>query len=313
MKNQNSFQWGQDIKKNKWGYILVAPAVICILLLAVYPLIRGIAISFLNYDLTRSGSRSFGTFNGLANYIHIFTNSIFQKASMNTVIWTIVNLVFQVLFALVAALVLNEEFFGRAAIRTIAMIPWAIPSAISALVFSAMFDTNVGIVNVALMSMHIVDKPVAWLGNIATAMPTVIVANIWKSTPFLMIFILAALQGVAPEMYESAAIDGAGKVRRFFSITLPSIKEPMAVSVILNVISILNNFNAIWLITEGGPLYSTEIIYTHAYRLAFVDHKFGYAASASTVLFIIIAVLTVIYIKMISDSDESGVKKKHVR
>ena len=135
-------------------------------------------------------------------------------------------------------------------------------------------------------------------------MAAVIVANVWKSTPFLMIFILAALQGVSGELYESAAIDGAGKVKRFLYVTLPNIKEPMAVAVILNAISIFNNFNAIWLLTKGGPLNSTEIMYTYAYRQAFVDHKFGYAAAVSVVIFLVIAVLTVVYIRMISSDRE---------
>ena len=306
--SDEKFNWKQDVYRNRYGYLLVMPAVLCIVLLSLYPMVRGIAMSFQNYDLTRAASKSFGTFAGLDNYIKVFVSSIFQKSVWNTVVWTVFNLVFQVLFALVSALVLNETFKGRGLARTAAMIPWAIPSAVSALVFSALFDTNVGIVNTVLVGLHIIDAPVAWLGNISTAMPTVIIANIWKSTPFLMIFILASLQGVTHDMYESAAIDGAGKIKRFFYITLPSIKEPMAVAVILNAISILNNFNAIWLLTQGGPLYSTEIMYTHAYRLAFIEHKFGHASAISTLLFIVIFVLTVIYVKMISD--DGGKKKK---
>ena len=307
--SKSEFNWRQDIRKNRAGYLLIAPAVLGILLLSVYPLARGIYISFLNYDMTKAASKSFGTFAGLGNYIKVFASSIFQKSLWNTAVWTVVNLVFQVIFALIAALVLNESFHGRSVARTCAMIPWAIPSAVSALVFSAVFDTNIGVVNVVLQALHIIDSPVAWLGNISTAMPTVIVANIWKSTPFLMIFILAALQGVSPDMYESAAIDGAGKIKRFLSITMPSIKEPMAVAVILNAISILNNFNAVWLLTMGGPLYSTEIMYTHAYRLAFIEYKFGNSAAVSTMLFLIIVVLTLVYIKMISD-DEPKKRRK---
>ena len=163
-----------------------------------------------------------------------------------------------------------------------------------------MYDTKIGIFNVILIKLGILKEGFSFLGNVQTAMPAVILANVWKSTPFLMIFILAALQGVSYDMYESAAIDGAGKLKRFLYITLPNIKEPMAVAVILNVISIFNNFNAIWLLTKGGPLDSTEIMYTYAYRQAFVDHKFGYAAATSVVIFIVIAILTVIYVKMIA-------------
>lgn len=293
-----------SFRRNRAGYFLIAPAVISIFLLSVYPLLRGIWISFLNYDMTKANTAAFGTFAGLKNYAVVFANAKYQKAVTNSVVWTLVNLVAQVVFAMGVALVLNEKLKGRAIFRTVSLLPWAIPAAISALTFSALYDTKIGVFNMILLRLGILKESYSFLGNIATAMPAVIVANVWKSTPFLMIFILAALQGVSYDMYESAAIDGAGKVKRFLYVTLPNIKEPMAVAVILNAISIFNNFNAIWLLTKGGPLNSTEIMYTYAYRQAFVDHKFGYAAAVSVVIFIVIAVLTVIYIRMISSDRE---------
>ncbi|MBT9775528.1 ABC transporter permease subunit [Clostridium sp. MCC353] len=305
MKNKkNTLPKEYTVRHNLNGYLLIAPAVIAIIALSVYPLLRGIFISFLNYDMTRANDPMFGTFAGLKNYAVVFSNAKYRQSVSNSIIWTLVNLVAQVSFALIVALVLNEKLKGRAIFRTVALLPWAIPAAISALTFSALYDTKIGIFNVILLNLGIIEKPIAWLGNVSTAMPSVIVANIWKSTPFLMIFILAALQGVSHDMYESASIDGAGKLKRFLYITMPNIKEPMAVAVILNAISIFNNFNAIWLLTQGGPLGSTEIMYTFAYRQAFVDHKFGYAAAVSVVIFIVIAILTVIYVKMIGADKE---------
>lgn len=289
-----------SFRHNLNGYLLVAPAVIAILLLSVYPLLNGIWISFLNYDMTKAASPNFGTFAGLKNYLVIFANSKYRNAVANSVVWTLVNIAAQLALAMGVALVLNEKLKGRGFFRTVALLPWAIPAAISALTFSALYDTKIGVFNAVLIRLGILKEGYSFLGNVETAMPAVIIANIWKSTPFLMIFILAALQGVSYDMYESAAIDGAGKVKRFLYVTLPNIKEPMAVAVILNVISIFNNFNAIWLLTQGGPLDSTEIMYTYAYRQAFVDHKFGYAAATSVVIFIVIAILTVIYVRMIS-------------
>lgn len=242
---------------------------------------------------------------GLKNYLVVFANSKYRNAVMNSVVWTLVNIVIQLALAMGVALILNEKLKGRGVFRTMALLPWAIPAAISALTFSALYDTKIGVFNAILIRLGILKEGYSFLGNVTSAMPAVIVANVWKSTPFLMIFILAALQGVSYDMYESGAIDGAGKLKRFLYITLPNIKEPMAVAVILNLISIFNNFNAIWLLTKGGPLDSTEIMYTYAYRQAFVDHKFGYAAATSVVIFIVIAILTVIYVKMIS-SDREG-------
>ena len=289
-----------SFRYNLNGYLLIAPAVISILVLSVYPLLNGIWISFLNYDMTKATSDTFGKFAGLKNYMVVFANSKYRTAVCNSVVWTLVNIVAQLTLAMGIALVLNEKLKGRGFFRTVALLPWAIPAAISALTFSALYDTKIGVFNVILIRLGILKEGYSFLGNVATAMPAVIIANIWKSTPFLMIFILAALQGVSYDMYESASIDGAGKIKRFLYITLPNIKEPMAVAVILNVISIFNNFNAIWLLTKGGPLDSTEIMYTYAYRQAFVDHKFGYAAAISVVIFIVIAILTTIYIRMIA-------------
>lgn len=288
-----------SFRQNFHGYLLIAPAVIAIVMLSIYPLLQGMWISFLNYDMTKANSPDFGAFAGLKNYFVIFANSKYRNAVVNSVVWTLVNIAAQLALAMGVALVLNEKLKGRAFFRTIALLPWAIPAAISALTFSALYDTKIGVFNAILIRLGIFKEGYSFLGNVNTAMPAVIFANVWKSTPFLMIFILAALQGVSFDMYESAAIDGAGKLKRFLYVTLPNIKEPMAVAVILNVISIFNNFNAIWLLTKGGPLDSTEIMYTYAYRQAFVDHKFGYAAATSVVIFVVIAILTVIYVKMI--------------
>lgn len=293
-----------SVRHNLPGYMLIAPAIIAIVLLSVYPLLRGIWISFLNYDMTKTNSVDFGTFAGFKNYLVIFANSKYRNAVVNSVVWTLVNIVAQLALAMVIALVLNENLKGRGFFRTVAMLPWAIPAAISALTFSALYDTKIGIFNSILIRLGIFSEGYSFLGNVESAMPAVIIANVWKSTPFLMIFILAALQSVTYDMYESAAIDGAGKWKRFLYVTLPNIKEPMAVAVILNVISIFNNFNAIWLMTKGGPLDSTEIMYTYAYRQAFVDHKFGYAAATSVIIFIVIAILTIIYVKMISSDQD---------
>ncbi|WP_432630858.1 carbohydrate ABC transporter permease [Brotaphodocola sp.] len=294
-----------SFQRNIHGYLLIAPAILAILLLSVYPLLQGIWISLLNYDMTKANAPNFGTFAGLKNYLVVFANSKYRNAVMNSIVWTLVNIVIQLALAMGVALILNEKLKGRGVFRTMALLPWAIPAAISALTFSALYDTKIGVFNAILIRLGILKEGYSFLGNVTSAMPAVIVANVWKSTPFLMIFILAALQGVSYDMYESGAIDGAGKLKRFLYITLPNIKEPMAVAVILNLISIFNNFNAIWLLTKGGPLDSTEIMYTYAYRQAFVDHKFGYAAATSVVIFIVIAILTVIYVKMIS-SDREG-------
>ena len=153
------------------------------------------------------------------------------------------------------------------------------------------------------VKLGMITESVSWLGNVGSAFWCVVLVAIWKGIPFQMIFILAALQGISGDVYESAEIDGASRWQCFWKITLPIIKEPLAISTILNLIGIVSCFNTIWLMTKGGPLYSTEIIYTYAYRRAFIDHNFGTAAAASVVLFVFMAVFSGVYLKMVSEKE----------
>ena len=169
--------------------------------------------------------------------------------------------------------------------------------------FTFLFNANVGIINILAVKLGMITESVSWLGNVGSAFWCVVLVAIWKGIPFQMIFILAALQGISGDVYESAEIDGASRWQCFWKITLPIIKEPLAISTILNLIGIVSCFNTIWLMTKGGPLYSTEIIYTYAYRRAFIDHNFGTAAAASVVLFIFMAVFSGVYLKMVSEKE----------
>ena len=295
---------GLDLKKNWPGYLLLLPAVICVLALSIYPLCRGIYLSFVNYNLVRPNDELFNTFAGLDNYIEIFHNEIFVKSVGNTVLWTVVNLAVQLVAAMLLALALNQKLKGRSVFRTLILVPWAVPHAIAAMTFTFLYNANVGIINILAVKLGALTEPISWLGNTGTAFWCVVLVAIWKGIPFQMIFILAALQGISEDIYESAEIDGAGRWQKFWKITLPIIKEPLAIATVLNLIGIVSCFNTIWLMTKGGPLYSTEIIYTFAYREAFINHDFGTASAASVILFLFMAVFSWIYLRMSSDRDE---------
>ena len=208
------------------------------------------------------------------------------------------------MLAVLIALALNRKIKGRGFFRTTALIPWAVPSVIAALTFRFLYDANVGIINAVLKKLGILADGISWLGNLETARWAVVIESIWKGTPFVMIFVLAALQSVPHEMYESARVDGAGGVKTFFKITLPMIKETLGIATILTTIGTINNFNAVWLMTQGGPLGSTEIMFTYAYRRAFSAHNFGQAAAISVIMFIIIALCTFVYTKLIGEEED---------
>ena len=282
---------------------MTAPAVISVLALSIYPLCRGIYLSFVKYNLVKPWDKSFNKFVGLENYREIFNNKIFIQSLGTTVKWTVINLGTQLIVALLLALALNRKIKGRAVFRTLILVPWAIPAAISAMTFTFLFNANVGIINIIAVKIGLLAESVSWLGNVGSAFWCVILVSIWKGIPFQMIFILAALQGISGDVYESASIDGAGRWQSFWRITLPIIKEPLAISTILNLIGIVSDFNTIWLMTEGGPLYSTETIYTFGYREAFINHNFGTGAAASVILFIFMALFSFIYLRMVREED----------
>ena len=306
MKAAAAYQGDFSFRKNYPGYLLIAPAILMVILLSIYPLLNGAGISFLNYDITRSNRADFGTFAGLKNYIAVFKMPAFRQALGNTLVWLVCNVAAHFVIALAAALALNRQLRGRGVFRILSLVPWAIPSAIAALTFFFLFDTNVGIINLVLMRLGIIREAVSWLGNPGTSLFTVILESVWKGTPFVLIFILAALQGIPDSVYESAKMDGASKPQTLFFITIPMIREPIAVAVVLDIIGTINNFNAVWLMTQGGPLGSSEILYTFAYRNAFTRYSYGIAAAVSVLIFVIVAVFSVIYIRLTAEPGGKG-------
>ncbi len=293
-----------SLKKNWVGYLLVLPTCIAIFCVTIYPMLYGLFIGFQNYSLTKSNSPDFKAFAGISNFIEIFKQPEFMQSLGNTMIWTATNVAVQLVLATIISLLLNTDMCGRGFFRTATLVPWAIPSVIAALTFRFLYDTKVGIFNLVLTKLNIISEGVSWLGNINTARWAVIIESIWKGTPFVMIFILAALQTVPLELYESARVDGASRTKMFFRITLPMIKEPVAIATILTTIGTINNFNAVWLMTQGGPLGTTEILYTYSYKRAFVMYEFGEAAAISTIIFAIIAALTYLYTKLIAEKEK---------
>lgn len=291
--------WSKTIPRNDWkGYLLIAPAVLGMLVVALYPLLNGLSLGFLNYNLLNMGGAAFGKFIGLGNYQAIFQDEIFHKALWNTLVWTVSNLGLQLGIGILTALVLNKKLFFRPFFRLMILIPWVMPSVVAALTWRFLYDTKIGIVNLVLVRTGLIPEAQAWLGNIATALPAVILESVWKGMPFCMIMVLAALQGIPEELYEAARIDGAGKLQVFRSITLPMVRSTIAITSILTTIWTINNFNAVWLMTQGGPLNSTEILFTYAYRKAFMHYDFGLSSAISTIIFGIIAALTTVYVKM---------------
>lgn len=286
-----------------FGYVLLLPALALLALVILYPLADGVRISLMRMKLTSTADP---TYIGFDNYLRLFQQESFWETSRTTVVWTVSNVVAQLLLGLGLALLLNEQLKARGLFRSIALIPYIVPSVCAALIWRWMYDGSSGIINAALYNLGIIDDYRPWLGDVDTALPAVIIESVWKGTPFVMLMLLAGLQSISPEFYEAGAIDGANAWQRLRDITLPFLRPSLAVATILTTVYTVNNFNAIWLMTQGGPLGSTEIIFTSAYKMAFERYDFGMAAAMSVVLFGVLAVFGALYIFVVERQEQAG-------
>jgi len=281
-------------KRDRWmGALLVAPAFLAIFAVLVYPLFRAIYMSFHTIILTKPKLGQ--PFSGLQNYIDVVSNPFFLNAIEKTFTWLFFNLIIQMLLGTLIALLLHKSFAGRGLVRSLLLIPWITPSVVAMLTWRWMYDAEFGLVNQFLKNVNILERGVAFLGNVDSAMPAIILASVWKGTPFVMLMILAALQTVPQELYDAAKVDGANSVQTFFDVTFPLIMPTFIIAATLTVIYTFNNFNAIWLMTEGGPLRATETLPILVYTLAFRNFNLGQASAVGVITLLILAVFVVLF------------------
>lgn len=285
------------------GYALTLPAIIVIFLVVLYPMGRGIQMSFQDltlFNLTKDHHEVVG----LKNYLAVFVNPDFWKVVKNTAVWTIVNTVLQVVLGLATALLLNQKLRGQGFFRSISLIPWIVPSVVAVLTWRWMYDSGNGIFGYWLIKLGLANDYINWLGNIGTVLGSIIAESVWKGTPFVLINFLAGLQAIPNELYEAASMDGANNWQLLWRVIIPVLKRTIAVGTILTVVFTLNNFNAVWLMTQGGPLHASEILLTYAYKTAFQDFNLGQASAISVVMFLFLSVMSTIYIMLVERGEE---------
>ena len=279
-------------KRSIWPYLLVAPAVFIILCVVFVPVANAIIMSFQNYDLRRPKDIAF---NGVANYIEALGDSKFQSSFFKTIIWVVAGVGFQFLFGFILAILLNQEFKGRGAIRAISMIPWVTPGVLTGLMWRWIYDGNQGVLNDILMKLHLISDKVPFLSQDGTAFPSVILTIIWQGIPFFALMLLAALQGVSTDMYEAADIDGATAIQKLAYITIPSIKNTIFVTALLRVIWVANSVDVIFNMTEGrfGTLTMSVYVYQKGNAL-----DLGYASAMALILALCLLVVAIPYLRM---------------
>ena len=293
-----SFLRWQDARagraQSKLAHLYVAPALLALAVLTFYPVFYGMWLAFTDADQTHLGEQAWV---GLANFVEVLTASGFVRVTLFTLVWTVVNVAAHIGFGLLLALMLNNKHIrGRVAYRTILLLPWAIPSYISVLVWRGMLEPA-GLIN------DLLGTDLNLLADPTGAKALVIMVNIWLGIPFMMMSLSGALQSLPGEMYEAAELDGVGSWSQFRFLTLPNLKSAMVPLSLLGFIWTFNMFNVIYLMTDGGPnLYfgepgSTDILITYVYDVAFRDGAYGVAAAWSVVIFLMLLTFSWLYLK----------------
>lgn len=294
---------GRAFRRNV-GVWFVVPALVYMLAFVGYPIVSNIILSLqdVNVRTLLSPDKPFVAFN---NYIEIFKDSVFRTSLWNTLIFTVGSLVFQFIIGFLLALFFSRNFKFAKPIRGLLMMPWMIPITITALIFKFIFGTDVGILNYILNSLGLIGQNIDWLTSPGTAMVALIAANVWIGIPFNMILISTGLTTIPSELYESAAIDGANKTQSFFRITLPLLRPTIESVLILGFIYTFKVFDLVYVMTGGGPVNSTQVLSTYSYKLSFGMFKYSKGAAVANVLFVILLIVSVFYLKYIyTEEDE---------
>ena len=275
--------------------VFLLPALLIMFGVIVYPFFYNIVLSFSNMSL-----RHFRDWKiiGFRQYVKVFTENTFYVVFLKTLIWTFVNVIFHVTIGVFLALLLNRKSLRfKPIFRTLLILPWAIPQVITALTWRSMFNYEYGAINI-FIAKYLNMSPVEWLLRPFEAFTACIITNVWLGFPFMMVVALGGLQSIPSELYEAADIDGASAWQKFKNITVPFLSPVMAPAITLGIIWTFNNLNIVWLVSNGGePSDQTHILVSYVYKAAFNLYRYGYAAALSVVIFLILLVIGIYFLK----------------
>ena len=279
------------------AWLFLSPMLLVLALVAAWPLARTIWFGFTDANLSALGDwRYIGFGNYLARYdgewFGLLVDRDWWNAVTNTLWFTGVSVALETVLGMAIALVLHSAFPGRGWVRAAVLIPWAIPTIVSAKMWAWMLNDQFGVINAALMALGLVDTPVAWTADPATAMWAVVLVDVWKTTPFMALLLLAGLQMIPADIYEAAKVDGVNRIRVFFRVTLPLLKPALIVAVIFRGLDALRVFDLIYVLTANSRETMSMSLYARQQLVDF--QEVGIGSAASTLLFMVIAVLTVL-------------------
>jgi ABC-type sugar transport system permease subunit len=276
------------MESKTFGVVMLMPAFLIILGVAVYPLLTGISYSFFNFRIDRPQNRSFI---GIENFINVLTT---DRHFYGVLAFTFINAVCVVIFAYIIglslALLMNGGFPGRGLYRALVLLPWIVSSAVVGSCWKWILNDQYGIVNTMLRRLNLVKQPIQFFAVPAVARFTVVLVGIWATIPFMCIILLAGLQSISTDLYDAAAIDGAGFWGSFLHVTLPGIAEVTTLCTTLQLIWQFNNFETVYLLTMGGPNMETFTLTVYMYHMAFIQNRISYSAAMAVLVMAVMLV-----------------------
>jgi len=283
-------------------FFFLAPAVIVLTLVVAYPLIYEIIISFKNVNLLNLKSQNY-PFIGFDNYKNILSDSLFYSTLIRTILWTAINVFFHVSIGLFLAIILNRKLPGKAFIRVLLILPWAVPQYIAALTWKGMYNVEYGSVNLILSKLfgHAISIP--WLSVPDWTFLACIITNIWLGIPFMMMISLGGLSSIPDELYEAADLDGATGFQKFKNITLPLLKPILTPAIILGTVWTFNMVNVVYIITSGAASDESQILITMVFKRAFQYFRYGQSAALSVIIFLILLAFSTVFIRAQKSED----------
>ncbi len=284
------------IEQSALPYILIAPTVLLILAIMLIPIMSVFGLSLQDYSMANFFHR---TFVGFDNFREIFSGDrLFFHSFQVTLNWVVAEVSLQLIFGLLIALMLNQAFRCRGLFRVVIFSPWAVSGVLTTMLWILLYNENIGVINDIFKRLGLIDANIAWLANLNTVFGAVVVAELWRGVPFFAITLLAALQSIPNEIYESCAVDGCGAFRKFFHITLPFLKDSIVLATLLRCIWEFNSIDMIYTMTKGGPLNLTTTLSVYLMQTAIVDNNYGYGAALAVISFLFLLIFAAFYLSL---------------